>query len=69
VYSKKINRAEYKHNTHCIIIFVAMDEDGEPTPVPKWEPTTEEEKQLEAHARKLMALRNELEDEMRQFMG
>jgi len=68
VFSKKINKAEYRHNTHCIIIFVAMDEDGESSQVPKWEPETEEEKQLELHARKLMTLRKGLEDEMGQFL-
>src|SRR5688572_13736387 len=33
--------------THCVIVFVAMDGiEGKPTPVPSWEPATEEDANL-----------------------
>lgn len=48
---------EMRKCTTCIIIFVAMDESGQPTPVPKWIPVTDEDKKLEMHAIKLMEWR------------
>jgi acyl-CoA hydrolase len=50
--------------THCIIVFVALDEDGKPTPVSKWHPETEEDCALEAYALRLMDLRRDIEAEM-----
>lgn len=37
----------YATTNRCFITFVATDEAGFPVSVPKWEPTTEEEKNLE----------------------
>lgn len=54
--------------THCIIVFVAVDEDGKPTPVPKWEVITEEDKSLEKYALRLMEKRSILEEEMKNFL-
>lgn len=60
-------RAFHK-TTHCVIIFVAVDADGKPTPVPRWEPQTAEDHALAAYAQKLMALRQGIEEEMRRFV-
>ena len=54
--------------THCIIIFVALDDAGQPTVVPAWRPETEEEITLEAYAKRLMDLRKEIEEEMRHYL-
>jgi acyl-CoA hydrolase len=67
VYSKKPEKLDYKHNTHCIIIFVALDEDGKPNPVPAFVPENEEDKKMENYARRLMELRKGIEDEMSGF--
>ena len=64
VYSRNPKQAEWKRNTHCIIVFVAMDGAGKAVPVPAWTPTTEDEVEMEAYARKLMLLRKNIEDEM-----
>lgn len=50
--------------THCVIIFVAMDAEGNPEPVPSWVPETEEEKQQELYAQRLMKLRTQIQQEM-----
>jgi acyl-CoA hydrolase len=50
--------------THCVIIFVAVDAEGKPTPVPSWKPVTEDEQQLEAYAQRLMKLRTHIQEEM-----
>jgi acyl-CoA hydrolase len=53
--------------THCIIVFVAVDDQGEPVPVTPWEPVTEEEKGLSAYARKLMDLRKDIDKAMQPY--
>lgn len=55
---------DFQKTTHCIIVFVALDENSKPTPVPKWQPETEEDKALEAYALRLMELRRDIEAEM-----
>ncbi|KAF5290299.1 hypothetical protein FQA39_LY19425 [Lamprigera yunnana] len=58
----------FDKKTHCIIVFVAVDENGKKLPVPKWIPETEEEKQKEQYAKRLMELRTQIEDEMKPFL-
>ena len=53
--------------THCLIVFVAVDDQGKPTPVPKWQPLTEADLQLEQYALKLSQLREAIEAEMQGF--
>lgn len=66
VFSKKPHEDEYVHNTHCIIIFVAMDENGKPMKVPQFMPNSPNEKKLHEYAIKLMELRKNIEDEMQE---
>ena len=54
--------------THCVIIFVAVDEAGKPTAVPKWTPSSEEDIALEQYAKKLMELRQGVEQEMSRYL-
>lgn len=67
VYSKALASSTFVHNTHCIVIFVAVDEQGSPRPVPLFEGRTEEERKWQAYAVKLMALRKDISEEMRSF--
>lgn len=64
VFSKRPQDENYLHNTHCIIIFVSVDESGKPTQVKPFTPTDNEEKQLRDYAVRLMELRRNIEDEM-----
>ena len=57
--------SKLEKTTHCIIIFVAIDDDGRPTQTPKWIPKTKEDKELEKYAKKLMDLREEISQEMK----
>ena len=57
-----------RKTTHCVIIFVAVDSDGKPTPVPAWEPTTPADLGLADYARRLMSLREGIEEEMSRFL-
>jgi acyl-CoA hydrolase len=58
----------FRKTTHCVVIFVAVDADGRPTPVPTWEPATPEDRGLADYARRLMALREGIEEEMNRFL-
>ena len=68
VYSRNIKEKTFEKKTHCIIVFVAVDEKGKSVQVPKWSPTTEQEKQMQEYAIKLMNLRRDIEDEMKPFL-
>ncbi len=61
-------KGELRKTTHCIIVFVAVDADGKPTPVRKWIATTPEDIALEDYAQKLMGLRDGIEAEMNRFL-
>lgn len=50
--------------THCIVIMVAVDENGKPTPVPQWNPVTPNDIFLRESAIRLMNMRKEIGEEM-----
>ncbi|PML80122.1 acyl-CoA thioesterase [Enterovibrio norvegicus] len=50
--------------THCIVIMVAVDEAGKPSSIPKWIPETDEDKELEQSAIRLMNMRKQIGEEM-----
>ncbi len=49
---------------HCVLIFVAVDESGTPLPVPTWTPKSEEDRNLESYAVKLLEMRRKLHAEL-----
>jgi acyl-CoA hydrolase len=48
---------ERELTTHCLLIFVGLDEENHPVSVPVWEPVSDEDVALDRHARKLVELR------------
>jgi acyl-CoA hydrolase len=50
--------------THCIIVFVGVDAEGQPVAVPSWNPESEEDLALQDYAVRLMGLRKAIEEEM-----
>lgn len=58
----------YSQTTHCIIGYVAIDDEGKPIEVPKWEPQTADDIALQQHAINAMALSKSIEEEMRRYM-
>ncbi|MDB6062363.1 MAG: acyl-CoA thioesterase [Verrucomicrobiaceae bacterium] len=60
---------QLRKTTHCIIVFVAVDVDGRPSPVREWTSESAEDIALEDYARKLMGLRNGIEEEMNRFLS
>lgn len=55
--------------THCVMIFVAVDENGRPVPVRKYEPETEDERRMESYAIRLSELRDRVEKEKAPFLS
>ena len=49
------------------MVFVAIDADGHPIPVPKWEPATPEDVALQARAMRLMELGRDIQEELQTF--
>ena len=54
----------YAKTTQCVIVFVALDDQGKPAEVERWEPESEQDVALERYAKKLMELRKDSEKEM-----
>lgn len=49
--------------THCMIVFVAMDEgSGQPVPVPSWTPASDADRRLADYAGQVMALGRGIEE-------
>ncbi|MEX1018755.1 MAG: acyl-CoA thioesterase [Litorilinea sp.] len=69
VWSRDPRRQESTKTTHCVIIFVALDDASKPVAVPEWYPQTPEDRRMEEYARKLMELRQGIEAEMQQYLG
>jgi len=69
VYSRSFSERKFEKKTHCIIIFVAVDEKGEPKKVKPWVPKTEKEHKLQEYALKLKTLREEIHQEMKPFFN
>lgn len=68
VFSRNIKRQEFEKKTHCIIVFVAVDDEGNKMEVPQFVPKTDSEKHMQEYAMKLMDLRKNIEDEMKPFL-
>jgi acyl-CoA hydrolase len=61
VLASDLRKNERRLATSCVMVFVALDApDGKPTPVPRWEPRDDAERQLQAHARRLQELSREM---------
>ena len=54
----------FTRTTHCVIVFVAVDDQGAPTPVTAWSPETEDEIAQSQYALQLMEIRTRIESQM-----
>ena len=65
VRSRDLQTQACETTTHCVIVFVALDEESQPAVVPAWTPITATDKALHSYAERLMALSKNMEEEMR----
>ncbi|WP_111597600.1 acyl-CoA thioesterase [Chitinophaga skermanii] len=68
VYAGNPKQQQRNKTTHCVIVFVAVDDQGKPVHVPKFSPVTEEEIAMEAYAKRLMDLRKGIDEEMSKYI-
>ena len=61
VYSRGLRETEWARTTHCLIVFVALDEAGKPHPVPSWLPETDEDRLLADYAEDMKAQATQME--------
>lgn len=54
--------------THCVMVFVALDETGTPVVAPVWTPRTDDDRVLQSYAERLTVLGRQLEGEMRPYL-
>lgn len=69
VWARDFSEQAFEHKTHCVIVFVNVNEAGKPQRVRKWVPETEEEKNLETYALKLKALQDNVNKELLPFFN
>jgi acyl-CoA hydrolase len=62
---KSLNR---RKTTHCIVIMVAVDANGQTVSIPQWEPETEEDIKQHDTAKRLMDMRKKIGEEMQIFV-
>jgi len=48
----------------CVIVFVAVDENGKPKPVPAWAPESDHDRLLQAYALRIAETRKQLETDV-----
>lgn len=68
VYARHPTADEPRFTTHCILVFVAVDTEGNPTKVPGYVPQTEKGRRLNEYAEKMIQLRQRMQAEAEQFL-
>jgi acyl-CoA hydrolase len=63
IYSRMPTEETSARTTHCLMVFVAIDELGRPTQVPSWQPVSPEDQAQAAYAERMKALSLEVEAE------
>ncbi len=69
VYSRPPFAETYARTTHCLMVFVAVDESGKPVPVPSWQPQSAEDRAQADYAARMKALSLEVEAERIRLQG
>jgi acyl-CoA hydrolase len=68
LWARALSEPTRHRTTHCIIVFVAVNQSGKPQTVPAWEPVDPSDLKLRDYARRLMQLRQGIEQEMEAFL-
>ncbi|HXW97417.1 MAG TPA: acyl-CoA thioesterase [Gemmatimonadales bacterium] len=64
IYASSPRSTTKRRACHCVMTFVAIDDQGQPKPVPRWVPETPVQRALEAHALRLNEIRKTLDQEI-----
>jgi len=69
IYARDPKEPTLKRAGHCVIVFVALDENGRPKAVPAWTPVTDTDRALQAYALRLTELRKLMDAELESHLG
>jgi acyl-CoA hydrolase len=64
IYAGNPKDTEHRRACHCVMVFVAVDEEGRPKEVPAWVPASPIDQALEAYALRLQEVRKSLDREI-----
>lgn len=68
VHARNPRDSERRFTTHCILVFVALDDDGKPKRVPDFVPESDRARNLNAYAQRMIELRSQLRTEAEAFL-
>jgi acyl-CoA hydrolase len=68
VHARNPRDPQRRFTTHCILVFVALGDDGKPVNVPTFEPISDQSKRLNAYAKRMIELREQLRAESQSFL-
>lgn len=69
IYARDPKDPALKRTGHCVIVFVALDENGRPKAVPAWTPVSDTDRALQAYALRLTELRKLMDAELESHLG
>jgi acyl-CoA hydrolase len=64
IYARDPKVPDLQRTGHCVIVFVSLDENGRPQPVPAWMPVSDTDRALQAYALRLIELRKLMNAEL-----
>ncbi|WP_111747534.1 acyl-CoA thioesterase [Salinisphaera orenii] len=67
VHARNPRYVDNQLTTHCILVFVALDDDGAKAPVPTFQPSSVHEQRLNTYARRMIELREAGQTEAQAF--
>jgi acyl-CoA hydrolase len=67
VHSRSPIAEQYARTTNCLMVFVAVDEKGQPVPVPQWVPNTDEARAEAEYALRMKALAADVEQQRKRM--
>jgi acyl-CoA hydrolase len=68
VHARNPRDPDRRFTTHCILVFVALDDQGQPAPIPEFIPETQRAQRLNTYAQRMIELRAQLQDETASFL-
>ncbi len=69
VSARDTTATESQRTTHCLMVFVALDDQRQSIPVPAFVPGDDAERELSNYAQTVMRMRKDIEIERRRFLG
>ncbi|MBO9470636.1 acyl-CoA thioesterase [Endozoicomonas sp. G2_2] len=68
VHARNPRDPQRRFTTHCILVFVALDDQGKPQRIPDFVPDSDHSKRLNAYAKRMIELREQMQSEAQAFL-